>query len=248
MAELQTVRASHAIPPHALEVSLRYLLLAIALVLPLHGTAVANPTISCHCFQERSYDPARPQVADPYLLATVQNTFMAVIFTVPKKDLVQAKMSGAAGDSLWVAHYLAAEHPVAAGQLLVARQRSTSWRGALQALDFGTLRAGERFAALLHNEATDQALAAAAADEMLLEHFACTANDLERLRFRGANTAEVIFSALLARKSGHSPLDFYENFSNGRSSWGQMFDALGLLPGAPLEGEFHRLLLSRNNG
>jgi hypothetical protein len=225
-----------------LEVFLRYLLAIALVLLPLYGKAAANPVISCHCFQERVYDPARPQIADPYLLATVQNTFMALVFDVPKKELVQIKMSGAAGDSLWVAHYLAAEHPLAAGQLLTARQRSTSWRGALQSMDFGTLRAGERFAALLHNEATDQALAAAAADEMLQQRLASTSNDLERLRFRGANTAEVTFSALLARKSGRSPLDFYEDFTSGRSSWGQMFNRLGLLPGLPLESEFRRLL------
>jgi hypothetical protein len=222
---------------------LRYLALAIAfLLLPFAGTAAANPVISCHCFQDRAYDPARPQVADPYLLATTQNTFMAVIFDLSKKDLVQAKMSGTSGDHLWVAHYLAKEHGLSAGTLLTARQRSTSWRQALHTLEFGTLRAGERFAALLHNDAVDPLLAAAAADELLVEILKVKNSDLERLRFRDANTAEVILCSILASKSGRSALDIHDDFASGRASWGQLFTALGLLPGSPLEAEIRRLL------
>jgi hypothetical protein len=224
--------------PCRLEVSLRHLILAIAFIaLPLAGGAAANSVISCHCFQERAYDPARPQIADPYLLATTQNTFMAIIFDLAKRDLVQAKMGGTSGDHLWVAHYLASEHGVPSAPLLTARQRSGTWRGALHAIDFGTLRSGERFAALLHNEAADQSLAAAAADEMLVERFGAQASELERLRFRGADTAQVILCSLLARKSGRSIFDIHDDFSSGRSSWGQLFDAAGLQPGALLERE-----------
>jgi hypothetical protein len=229
-----------------LEVSLRNLVLALALLLlPLAGAATANSIISCHCFQERAYDPARPQAADPYLLATVQNTFMAAVFDLAKRDLVQAKMGGTSGDRLWVAHYLARGHGVAASTLLAARQRSSSWRGALQAMNLGMPKAGERFAGLLQDDGGEALLAAAAADDILQQRLGIAGSTLERLRFRGAGTAEVIFCAVLAGKSGRSPLDLHEDFTSGRSTWGQMFDALGLQPGAPLENELRRQLYGR---
>ena len=39
--------------------------------------AVAMPTINCHCFRDRSFDPQQPQAADGYFLATAQNSFFA---------------------------------------------------------------------------------------------------------------------------------------------------------------------------
>jgi hypothetical protein len=229
-----------------LEVSLRHLTLALALLLlPLAGAAAANSIVSCHCFQERAYDPARPQAADPYLLATVQNTFMAAVFDLNKRDLVQAKMGGTSGDRLWVAHYLARGHGVAASTLLAARQRSSSWRGALQAMNLGMPKAGERFAGLLQDDGGEALLGGGAADEVLQQRLGTAASTLERLRFRGAGTAEVIFCAVLAGTSKRSPLDLHEDFTSGRRTWGQMFEAVGLQPGAPLESELRRLLHGR---
>lgn len=219
----------------------RPILALFLLLFPLADIAAANPAISCHCFQERAYDPARPQMADPYLLATTQNTFMAVIFGLSKRDLVQAKMSGTSGDHLWVAHYLASEHGLSPASLLTARQRSGSWREVLHSVELGTLRAGEHFAALLQREAADPLLAAAVVDEILIENLAIEADDLARLRFRGADNAQIILAYLLADKSGRPVLAIHDDFANGHRTYGQMFDAQRLLPGAPLEEALRRL-------
>ena len=59
---------------------MRYLILLALVLAPLPAAAI--PAITCHCFTERAYDPALPFVADPYFLATTQNSFFAAAFAV----------------------------------------------------------------------------------------------------------------------------------------------------------------------
>ena len=86
---------------------MRILLLFFFLALTPAEFIWAESTVNCHCFQDRAYDPQRAYAADPYFLATTQNSLLANLFGLSKKDVVRAKMAGANGDSLWVSHYLA---------------------------------------------------------------------------------------------------------------------------------------------
>ena len=79
------------------------LLTLLTLAAPVPATA--NPTISCHCFQDRSYNPNQPDAIDPYLLATTQNSLIAAFYQVPKRDLVRRKMTGTPNDEIWVTHH-----------------------------------------------------------------------------------------------------------------------------------------------
>ena len=68
----------------------------------LSSPAQAIPTITCHCFTDRSYDPARPALADPYFLAMTQNTLFALTFKIDKKTVVIKKQQGVkTGATTW---------------------------------------------------------------------------------------------------------------------------------------------------
>ncbi|CAG0969596.1 hypothetical protein GEOBC_01197 [Geobacteraceae bacterium] len=43
----------------------RHYLLSLVLLVLFPLSALAMPAITCHCFTDRAYDPARPMVADP---------------------------------------------------------------------------------------------------------------------------------------------------------------------------------------
>jgi len=67
----------------------------IIFMLLLHPMPVrAIPAISCHCFTDRSYDAARPAAADPYFLASIQNSFIAIVFNTDKNNIVIKKQQG----------------------------------------------------------------------------------------------------------------------------------------------------------
>lgn len=100
--------------------------LAILLMLPVPASAI--PTITCHCFTDRSYDAAHPAAADPYFLATTQNSFFAAAFGVDKKRIVINKQKGVSVDDLWVAYWLAARSGADPATLIQERTTKGSWR------------------------------------------------------------------------------------------------------------------------
>ena len=87
----------------------------------LSSPAQAIPTISCHCFTDRSYDPARPALADPYFLAMTQNTLFALVFKIDKKSVVIKKQQGVSSDDLWIAYWIAAKSGQSPEGLLQAK-------------------------------------------------------------------------------------------------------------------------------
>ena len=82
------------------------LALALAGLLPVAGRAA--PATACHCYQDRSFDPARPAAADPYILATTRSSLLSAAFGVDKRSLVSAVMTGTAAEDLWVASWAGA--------------------------------------------------------------------------------------------------------------------------------------------
>ena len=49
----------------------------------------AAPTVACHCYQDRTFDPERPAAADPYILATTRSSLLSAAFGVDKRALAE---------------------------------------------------------------------------------------------------------------------------------------------------------------
>lgn len=205
-------------------------LLSLLLLLLFVPPAFCASAISCHCFQDRSFDPTRPAAADEYLLATTQNSFLAAAFAFPKKDLVRAKMAGASGDRLWVAHYVASRTELSAAELQAARGAASSWSEVFDRLSIKPSSFDSAFAAAISAKATEAALANAAADATLVSRFGTTAGEVEKLRSQGATTAEILLSLFLSRQGKASAADYYNGVGSGGTSWGILLDRAGLQP------------------
>ena len=91
---------------HRIPLFIGALLLAMIAV---SSPAQAIPAITCHCFTDRSFDPAKPALADPYFLAMTQNTLFALVFKIDKKTVVIKKQQGVSSDDLWLAYWIAAK-------------------------------------------------------------------------------------------------------------------------------------------
>src|ERR1700674_2872890 len=94
--------------------------LIFLLIFPL--SAQAMPTITCHCFTDRSYDAARPAAAEHYLLATTQNSCFSLVFNADKKTIVIKKQQGTSSDDLWIGYWVASKSRAAPDTLLQAKQ------------------------------------------------------------------------------------------------------------------------------
>jgi hypothetical protein len=196
------------------------------LILP--APVLAAPTTVCHCFKDRSFDPANPGKSDEYLLATTQNSFLAAVFNIDKKQVVKTKMSGGSGTDLWIAHFLAKKTGIDAQILMPDRRAAGSWKSVVlqNKIEFST--PGEKFKTALTAGATDERLAAVIADQMLVARVNTKPAEINKLRDSGANTKEVILSAFLSLKSGRNAFEYYDSVAKGRRTWDTHLNSLGI--------------------
>lgn len=206
---------------------MRSVVLFCALLL-LASPALAVPAISCHCFRDRSFKPERPAAADPYLLATTQNSFISATLGIEKKTIVRAKMSGASGDELWVEGYVAHRGELPVRKAAEARSGASSWREALVRLDISPAALGERFTAAAAGGADETILAEIAAEEMLQEDFGISPAELVKLRSDGAGTKEIILAELLSGLSRQPAPALYKAVAEGSETWGKLLHRSGM--------------------
>lgn len=211
------------------------LALGLAALLPAAG--LAEPAAACHCYQDRTFDPARPAAADPYVLATTRSSLLSAAFGVDKRSLVSAVMTGTAAEDLWVASWAGARTGRPSAALLALREERGSWQAALR----GTAGLGGPFAAALDAGAPAAALAALAVDDVLVSRMGATPATLKALAATGASPEERILATALAAHLAAPTAPLVAQVRAGRATWGQVLHDAGLTP-KDLDGLVRRLV------
>ena len=215
-------------------------LLSAALILSAaSGAQAAAP--SCHCFRDREYDPANPEKSDEYLLATASNTLLSAACGLPKRDIVQARMSGTSGEDLWISSYAAQRQGTDAGRLMKARGTALSWREVFQSRGGPLEPLGARFVAALAGGAGDVALARIAAAETLAARLLTPWPELDGLAARGATHQETVLAALIGAWSSRPSPEVYDDVKAGKSGWSRQLAAQGRVP-KQMEAEIPKAL------
>lgn len=217
---------------------MRNIILTIGTFLLFPSLVFAAPTVSCHCFQDRQYVPQKAGAADPYFLATTQNSLMAELFGIDKKSLVRAKMSGSDGDSLWITYYLAQQTAKTTAEISRARSKAASWSDAVSRLKIDAGQLDTRLVALLEKP---EALAAFIVDDSLVKNLKVKRALLDNLRKEGAANKERILAVFLGLISDSEPHVHYNRFKQG-DSWGKLLHDLGVYDGAAIERKWASLL------
>ncbi len=189
-----------------------------------------SSAVTCHCFQDRTYDPSNPRKAEPYVLATTQNSFFAAAFGIPRKAVVKSKMSGTSGTDLWVAYYAAGILRLRAGDLMTRRGSAPSWPAVLKGKGMEAGSFDARFAAALDSGASDEHLASLAAGEILTSSLGTERKELEAMMTGGASTAEIVAASVFSRWSGGSPSSLFRDVRGGKTTWGGTLHRLGIEP------------------
>ncbi len=195
-------------------------LLALILLFTLPLPALAIPAITCHCFTERSYDAKRPAAADPYFLATTQNSFLALVLHADKRTIVMKKQKGTSADDLWVAYWLASRTGLSAESLLETRKAKESWKEAAATSGIGANALPPRFAKELHAAASSESLAREVVDDLLVGYRLIDDVELAAMRKNWASNQEVIIAALIATKTRKPARQIHLEVKNGKKSWG----------------------------
>lgn len=218
-----------------------YILIFVSLMLPL--PAMAIPTITCHCFTDRAFDPTRPAMADPYFLATTTNSFFSAAFGVEKKTIVSKKQKGVSSDDLWIAYWLAARSGAAPESLLEQRKAKGSWRQVAHPLNVPVKSLGGKVAEALNSNVADESLAKAVVDELLLRFRLHSGSELAAFRKAGAGNQELVMTALLAAKTRLPAIQLYRDVKEGKTSWGALLQQAKIEP-TEIHSEVATLLIT----
>ncbi|MCW8892135.1 MAG: hypothetical protein OQK50_08845 [Deltaproteobacteria bacterium] len=211
---------------------MKLILSLLMLGLPL--VVSAESTINCHCFQSRTFNHRDSAAADPYFLATTQNSFISVIYNIDKRELVKAKMSGTSGSHLWILHDVAAHSQQPASQVETIHSASGSWAEVFKNLGLNTEDLGEKYWQL---SSTPEYLADHIVDLKLIEYFTTTSADLHHWHNKGLNRKELILSLLL----DGDPLNLYNQVNSGMKTWGQLLYEQGLRNGGEISQKLKNL-------
>jgi hypothetical protein len=208
--------------------------------------AMALSAITCHCFTDRSYDAAHPAAADPYFLASTQNSFFAAAFAVDKKTIVMAKQKGLSAEDLWIAYWLASRSGRDPDAMLQEHKSKGSWRLVAAPLAIPARSMGERVAEGLKTDAADGVVAAAIVDELVLRFRFFKEPELAALRKAGAKNQELILAGVLAARTRQPAIQLYTEVKKGGRSWGALLQRVNL-DASNLEAEV-RALIARDRG
>lgn len=218
---------------------MRILLLLLIFVSIFVNFAFAKSTVSCHCFQNREYDPQRAYAADPYFLATTQNALLANLFGLNKKDVVRAKMGGANGDRLWVGHYLAQKSEKSFSEIEALFSQKASWSEVVKELKLDPEQLEPRFVAAL---ADQKKLAMVVVDDQLMVHLGVEPLQLKQLREQGADNQQTILAVFVGQSSALEPVELFAQIVGGKASWGGLLTEQGLFNGSAIESRWRQLL------
>lgn len=216
-------------------------ILVILLLFSLLSTqAVAESTVNCHCFTDRTYDHQNPEKVVPYLLATTQNSFLAVAFKANKFNLVRALMNGVPSEQLWISYFFSAKTGQDVTSLVKLRELKGNWSGTLKEATIST----EQFSVTLQEvlkTKNDKLLAATVVDETILELLEADGEELKNVRVAGADNREAILSFFLAKRIKESPSQIFRSVEDNSTNWGKLAFANNVQIGK-MEQEFKRLL------
>lgn len=191
------------------------------------SSAYAETAINCHCFQQRQFTPDHPEAFDPYLLATVQNRYMASYFNVSRKDIVKLKMSGTENTHLWVAYEVAKTVRQPVTEVLSTFQEHRSWAKVLKELDVDPEGLGSLFFAKMLEDRDESFLAWTVVRQCLSTTLSINPKQLDSQYASEKSFQEIILASVLASRSESTLPEVFSQM-NQQGSWGRLLANQGL--------------------
>jgi hypothetical protein len=195
--------------------------------------AIAGNAIQCHCFANRTYNPAKKFEADDYILATCFNSLLARLADLPKKQIVMIKMNeGVSQDDLLIGLKIAKITGQTLQNVLDLRRRNNSWAEIITALQpHESIDEGETLRNI-RSGGDVGVIGAMVADEMIAEFFKISSEKIDKLRMSGLSEKEITLILILNHVSEIQPEALVLQYKNQQRSWSEIAHNLGLEPKA----------------
>jgi hypothetical protein len=195
--------------------------------------AFAESTINCHCFQDRSFDPADKFASDDYILATSFNSLLARSFTISKEQVVRLKMEEKVGqDDLLIGLKLTKITGGYLDQLLGLSGAGYTWPQIINGMEHQNPINNDKLAQDIKSGIPVGVAGDRVADEMISEFYAIPTEDVERYRAYGLSEKEIGLVLVLAHFKDAEPETFVDQYKKQGSSWSEIAFTMGLEPSA----------------
>lgn len=190
----------------------------------------AHAQPSCHCFNDRSFDPARPAAADEYILASSFNSLLSARFGIAKQQIVMLRMNGVSGENLIIGLCAAEATGRTLDELLERRSRASSWSDILTPLTRPVPGPAGWILAKPAIGMTDPALAGMVAEKVFKAFHGAEAKKIREMTGAGLSTKEIGLVLAFSRKFS-TPPERYLGLRKKGKTWGEIARDLGLAPG-----------------
>ncbi|HHO48217.1 MAG TPA: hypothetical protein ENN06_07165, partial [Desulfobacteraceae bacterium] len=203
-----------------------FFLLGLALLFPGPAASV-NMTAACHCFRDRTFNPADPFSSDAYLLTTVFNSLLAEHFDIAKRQIILMKMQGGTSNSdLLIALHTAAQTGSDVDRLLALKKNRT-WRDVLGEQPVSP-DAADGLLHQIRSGMPDEQAADLVMEKMISERFVRQPGEIEALKEEGLEFREIVLLLTLADHSGTDPASILAQHRQNGLSWSAIAHNFGL--------------------
>jgi hypothetical protein len=211
--------------------SILFILFFSFVITPFQATA--GQSDSCHCFRNRSYDPANRFAADDYLLTSSFNALIAVTLQVSKKQIVMMKMKGGVDpDSLLAALYIASRTKMPVNVLLAIHGSGTSWQTILNDPARQELTQKNPVLAQIAAGTTTENTTRLVTNTMLGSWYQAEEERINSLRKTDFSNKEIALLFALQQQTKTPIPDLTVMYRQGRMSWSEICHQFKLSPAA----------------
>lgn len=207
--------------------SMIFLLLFFAL-LPL--SSFGESTLACHCFKNRSYNPAQKFAADEYILATSFNSLLSNAFVIPKRQIVMLKMKGGVnGNDLLIGLKIAELAKIDLEQLLDLHKQQ-SWQDLLSKQSLLKNITDDNLLESIKSGIPDEETAQKIGNLLLSDFYIIPLEKIQEFRKSGLNEKEMALLFIMAHTSNIIPVDLAAQHLKNGKSWSEIANNLGIEP------------------
>ncbi len=162
----------------------------------------ANPTKNCHCFKERTFNPANKFSSDSYILTTTTNSFISLYFHFDKKNIILMKMGkGVASEDVLIGLYVASRTGNDVHSLINYREQGMDWKSMLTRPEFADAVSRDPVLTRMAADFNPQDSSRFIMDHLLGRFFSVKPKILQTLRKRNLNSKEITLLLTLSARS-----------------------------------------------
>jgi hypothetical protein len=218
----------HSLKKKIMKHTLTFLLFSIFLI---PGLSLADSTDGCHCFRDRSYDPANKFSADGYLLTTTYNSLIAAVFDISKGQIIMKKMKGGVnGNDLLIGLYISIKTKQPLDLLLSIRDNGGSWGKIMTAPGMQAKIPADSVLSAINAGENTATIVRMITDNMLRTYYSIPDKRVQQIRSYSLDDKETSLLFALHRQTGTSPKQLVEMFKRQKMSWSEIAHHYRLTP------------------